>query len=195
MGLETLCVFCGSSAGDDPAYAAAARTLGRLLARRGVTLVYGGGSVGMMGALADAALAEGGRVVGVIPRFMADLELAHAKATEMHVVGSMHDRKALMARLSDAFAALPGGLGTLEELFEVWTWAQLGLHRKPMGLLNTAGYFDDLDAFLKNAAARGFLKDDHRRLVTVRRDPGGLLDRLGSLVRPGGRRVALEDRT
>lgn len=176
--VNSLCVFCGSSKGGNGLYAAAAADLGRLLARRGLTLVYGGGNVGLMGVLARAALGEGGRVVGVIPEHLMAFEVALPEATEMRVVSSMHERKALMADLSDAFVALPGGLGTLEELFEVWTWAQLGLHRKPLALLDAGGYFAPLVSFLDHAVAEGFLKPVHRGMVLVESESEALLDAL-----------------
>ncbi|MEW5764606.1 MAG: TIGR00730 family Rossman fold protein [Acidobacteriota bacterium] len=176
--MDSVCVFCGSSKGANGVYAAAAAELGRLLARRGLALVYGGGNVGLMGTLARAALEEGGRVVGVIPEHLMTFEVALPEATEMRVVSSMHERKALMADLSDAFVALPGGLGTLEELFEVWTWAQLGLHRKPLALLDAGGYFAPLVGFLDHAVAEGFLKPVHRGMVLVEREPAALLDAL-----------------
>jgi uncharacterized protein (TIGR00730 family) len=160
--------------------------MGRTLAGRGLELVYGGGSVGLMGRLADAALAAGGRVVGVIPGVLRDRELAHRGLTELLVVGSMHQRKARMAELSDAFVALPGGMGTLEELAEILTWAQLGLHQRPVGLLDVAGYYGPLIAFFDQARDAGFLRPEHRDLLTVGGDPGALLDRLAAW-RPAGR--------
>jgi len=175
---RSVCVFCGASTGDDPAFAAAARALGRALGQSGRALVYGGGKVGLMGAVADAALAAGGRVTGVIPRRLMKKEVAHDGLTEMRVVGSMHDRKAAMGDLSDAFVALPGGLGTLEELFEVWTWAQLGLHEKPVALLRVAGFFDPLIQFLDALVARGFVRREQRDLLIVDDDPARLLARL-----------------
>lgn len=146
--MKSLCDFTGSNLGANPAYEAAAVTLGRLLAAEGVELVYGGGRVGLMGALADACLGAGGRVTGVIPRFLMDLEVGHERLTDLRIVGSMQERKALMADLSDGFVALPGGIGTMEELFEVWTWGQLGSHPKPVALLDVAGYFAPLRAFV-----------------------------------------------
>jgi uncharacterized protein (TIGR00730 family) len=173
--LKAVCVFCGSSVGVRPDYREAATQLGTLLGRQGIGLVYGGASVGLMGAVADAALAAGGRVVGVIPRRLVDRELAHPGLAELHVTESMHERKALMSELSDAFAALPGGFGTLEELAEVTTWAQLGLHRKPIGLLNVAGYFDLLLEFTGRMLAEGFLTAEHRRLLVTARSAEDLL--------------------
>jgi uncharacterized protein (TIGR00730 family) len=174
--MKRVCVFCGSSPGRDPVYLEAARRLGRTLARRGLGLVYGGGSVGLMGAVADAVLAEGAEVVGVIPRALQLRELAHGGLTTLHVVGSMHERKAKMAELAHAFIALPGGMGTLEEFAEILTWAQLGLHARPCGLLDVAGYYRPLVAFFDQAAAHGFVKPEHRRLVLVDEDPEALLD-------------------
>jgi uncharacterized protein (TIGR00730 family) len=176
--VNAVCVYCGSSPGSDPAYAAAARAVGRLLAESGRTLVYGGGHVGLMGTVADAALAAGGRVIGVIPRALEEKELAHDGLTELRVVGSMHERKAIMAALADAFLALPGGLGTLEELFETWTWSQLGLHAKPCGLLNVAGFFDPLLAFVDHMVEERFVGSDHRAMLFVGTDPGSLLHRM-----------------
>jgi uncharacterized protein (TIGR00730 family) len=164
---SSICVFCGSSSGVRIEYQIAAEQLGRLLAERDVTLVYGGGRVGLMGTLADAALAAGGRVVGVIPKQLCTKELAHRGVTELHVVETMSERKALMGELSDAFLALPGGIGTLDELFEVWTWTQLGLQRKLSGLLNVNGYFDPLLQFLQHAVSEGFLRSQHRDALLV----------------------------
>lgn len=183
-GIRSVCVFCGSSAGNDPAYADAARQLGGLLAGRGIRLVYGGGRVGIMGVVADAVLAAGGEVVGVIPRALWNREIGHGGATEMHVVESMHERKARMAEGADAFLALPGGIGTMEELFEVWTWGQLGLHRKPYGLLDVAGYYRPLIAFIDHMVEAGFLPERHRAMVLVEEDPARMLDRLAMHVPP-----------
>ena len=176
--MRSLCVFCGSQTGNRPEYLAAAAETGRALARRGLGVVFGGGRVGLMGALADAALGEGGAVVGVIPRALMDREVAHEGLTDLHVVATMHERKALMARLSDGFLALPGGLGTLEELFEVWTWAQLGLHTKPVGLLNVAGYFTRLTLFLDHAVAERFVWPSQRAMLHVESNVGTLIDRM-----------------
>lgn len=173
--MRSLCVYCGSSPGRDPAYVNAAKALGRELAARDIALVYGGASVGIMGALADAVLQAGGRATGVIPRALALKELAHPGLDEQHVVESMHERKALMVELADGFIALPGGWGTLEELFEVLTWAQLGFHRKPCGLLNVNGYFDSLYQFLEHAIAEGFVRSEYRRLLVLEDDAGRLL--------------------
>ncbi|HEV2092652.1 MAG TPA: TIGR00730 family Rossman fold protein [Rubrobacter sp.] len=175
--MNAVCVFCGSSPGNDPAYAEAALTLGRTLAERDTTLVYGGGHVGLMGVAADAALGAGGEVIGVMPKSLVDREIGHAGLTKLHVVRSMHERKAMMSELSEGFVALPGGNGTLEEFFEVLTWAQLGEHHKPCGLLNVAGYYDPLLAVFDRMVDRAFLKDEHRKLVLVERDPSALLER------------------
>ena len=176
--MQRVCVFTGSSAGVRGEYRDAAHDLGRLLAQRGIGLVYGGARVGLMGAVADAALEAGGSVIGVIPEALVAKEIAHTGLTELRVVGSMHERKALMADLSDAFVALPGGWGTLEEFFEVLTWAQLGLHRKPCGLLNVAGYFDGLLTFADHAAGEGFVRREHREMMFVADTPDVLLDRM-----------------
>jgi len=175
--MKRLCVFCGSSEGARPAYADAARGLAAELARRKIGLVYGGGSVGLMGVLADTALAAGGEVIGVIPGPLASLELAHPGVTEMRVVGSMHERKATMASLVDGFIALPGGLGTFEETLEVLTWAQLGIHRKPVGVLNVEGYWDGLLRMLTHAVREGFVRRDDLALLLFADAPGKLLDR------------------
>jgi uncharacterized protein (TIGR00730 family) len=177
-GSLSVCVFCGSLGGNREEYSAIARDLGRALALRCLNLVYGAGHVGLMGVLADAALASGGRVVGVIPQGLVDRELAHTGLTDIHVVKTMHERKALMADLSDAFIALPGGYGTLDELFEILTWAQLGIHAKPIGLINAAGYFDPLLDWIGRAVQDGFLRSEHQRLLTVRDQPESLLGAL-----------------
>jgi uncharacterized protein (TIGR00730 family) len=176
-----LCVFCGSSPGARAEYRQAAEAVGRLLAERRIALVYGGGNVGLMGAVADAALAGGGEVIGVIPSHLESREIAHRGLTELRVVASMHERKALMADLSDAFVALPGGLGTFEELFEVATWSQLGIHDKPLGLLNVRVYYDLLDQHLARAVQERFIHPEHRNLITLAKDPAALLERLQSL--------------
>jgi uncharacterized protein (TIGR00730 family) len=176
--VQRICVFCGANVGARPAYAEAAEELARLLVAEGVGVVYGGTEVGLMGRLADAALAEGGEVIGVIPGALVHKEIAHRGLTDLRVVGSMHERKALMAELSDAFVALPGGLGTLEELFEVYTWSQLGLHRKPCGLLDVEGYYAGIAAFLEHAVDERFLREEHRTMLVVEEDPRALLDRL-----------------
>src|SRR3954452_19516653 len=182
--LRRVCVYCGSSPGADPGYAAAARELGRLLAARGIGLVYGGGNVGLMGAIADAAMEAGGEVTGVIPQALLDREVGHRGVTELRVVASMHERKALMADLSDAFVALPGGIGTLEELVEVYTWAQLGLHRKPIGLLDVAAFYAPLVAFLDHAVQERFLRPEHRATLLVGSDPEDLLERMAAFEPP-----------
>jgi uncharacterized protein (TIGR00730 family) len=176
--IRSLCVYCGSNTGADPAFTAATRGMAALLAGRGIRVVYGGGAVGLMGVLADAALAEGGEVVGVIPQALMDREIGHKGLTELHVVGSMHERKALMAELSDGFIALPGGSGTLEELFEVFTWSQLGLHRKACALLNVAGYYDGLASFLDHAVQERFLRGEHRAMLLCEETPVAVLDAL-----------------
>jgi uncharacterized protein (TIGR00730 family) len=178
--MRRVCVFCGSSTGARPEYRDAAVALADALAERELGLVYGGASVGLMGILADAALAAGAEVIGVVPRALVDREIAHTGLSELHVVGSMHERKALMADFADGFLALPGGAGTLDELFEAWTWAQLGLHRKPCGLLDVAGYYGGLAAFLDHAVRERFLSDDHRRILLLDADPGTLLERLAA---------------
>jgi len=170
-----IAVFTGSHDGP-PSHTEAAAAFARDLAKAGVGIVYGGGHVGMMGVVADAALAAGGEVVGVIPQHLVDDELAHPGLPRLEVVGSMHERKALMAELSDGFVALPGGLGTFEELFEVWTWAQLGYHKKPCALLNVAGFYDKLAHFLDDVVERGFVKPVHRAMLIVRDEPAALID-------------------
>lgn len=170
-----LCIFSGSNVGSKPIYVEAAAQLGRTLAKQGIGVVYGGSSVGLMGAMADAALAQGGEVIGVIPRALVEKEMAHSGLADLRVVESMHQRKALMSELSDGFIALPGGIGTLEELFEVWTWAQLGYHQKPCSLLNIAGFYDGLSAFLDHVAAEAFMKQAHRSMLIVEQDIDTLL--------------------
>jgi uncharacterized protein (TIGR00730 family) len=178
LRVERICVFCGASPGARPEYREATAELARVLVGEGIGVVYGGGGVGLMGALADAVIAEGGEVIGVIPRSLVDREIAHRDVVDMRVVSSMHERKALMAELAGAFIALPGGLGTLEELFEVYTWAQLGLHRKPCGLLNVEGYYDGIADFLNHAVAERFVREEHRELLMIESDPGALLERI-----------------
>ncbi len=182
--MHRICVFCGSSEGADPRYRAGAEGLGRLLAARGIEVVYGGGSVGLMGVVADAALAAGGRVTGVIPRTLWEREVGHRGLSDLRIVESMHERKALMAELADAFIALPGGAGTLEEFAEVWTWAQLGLHPKPCGLLDIGGYYDPLIAFLDRMVEQRFLRAEHRAMVLADTDPERLLARFAAYVPP-----------
>ncbi|MBD1551780.1 TIGR00730 family Rossman fold protein [Pseudomonas typographi] len=178
MALKSICVFCGASSGANPAYREAATQLGRQLAQRGLTLVYGGGKVGLMGVVADAALAAGGEVVGIIPQALKALEVGHGGLTRLEVVDGMHARKARMAELADAFVALPGGLGTLEELFEVWTWGQLGYHGKPLGLLEVNGFFDKLTGFLDHLVQENFVRQPHRDMLQVREDADALIDAL-----------------
>ena len=174
--IRRICVFCGSRPGGRPEYAEQARLLGALLAGRGIGLVYGGGSVGLMGVVADAVLDAGGEVVGVIPEALASKELAHRELADLRVVGSMHDRKALMAELSDAVIALPGGFGTFEELLEIITWSQLGLHRKPVGILNVAGFYDGLLALVEHAIEEGFIPSEHRHLIVDAAEPEAVLN-------------------
>jgi len=183
--VRRLCVFCGSSAGRDPAYRQLAEALGRTLAERGIGLVYGGGRVGLMGALADAALAAGGAVIGVIPQALLDREIGHRGLTDLRVVGSMHERKALMAELGDGFVALPGGVGTLEELFEVWTWGQLGLHAKPCGVLDRDGFYAPLLAFLDHLVQSGFVRPAYRAMLVSAHTPEALLAAFEAYEPPG----------
>jgi len=182
--VKRICVFCGSSAGARLEYAQAARAMGTLLAERGIGLVYGGGRVGLMGVVADAVLAAGGEAVGVIPEALMRREVGHVALTELHVVGSMHERKAMMADLSDGFIAMPGGYGTFEEFCEVLTWAQLGIHPKPCGLLNVAGYYAPLLAMFDHAVAEGFVRPTHRAIVLEAADPASLLERMASFAPP-----------
>ena len=176
--------LCRVQPGSHPAYAEGARALAGLLAERGIGLVFGGSNVGLMGVLADTALAAGGEVIGVMPQALVDREIGHPSLTEMRVVGSMHERKALMAELSDAFVAIPGGIGTLEELIEIYTWSQLGIHSKACGVLNIRGYYDPLATFLDHAVEEGFLRPQHRAVLSVAADPGELLDRLAAFEPP-----------
>jgi len=182
--VKRVCVFCGSNFGARPAYREAAEKLGTWLAERGIGLVYGGARVGLMGAVADAALAAGGEVIGVIPHSLVALEVAHEGLGDLRVVDGMHERKARMAELADAFVALPGGLGTFEEFFEVLTWAQLGFHPKPCGLLNVGGFFDPLLALVEHAVAERFVRPEHRYLIVDAADPETLLDRLAAYEPP-----------
>ncbi|MBE9610697.1 LOG family protein [Chitinilyticum piscinae] len=195
--MKKVAVFCGARTGNDPIYAEAAAALGRELAARGLTLVYGGGNVGLMGEVAKGALDAGGEVIGVIPEFMALRELAYAACTDLIVVDSMHTRKAKMAELADAFIALPGGLGTFDELFEILTWAQIGLHGKPIGLLNTQGYYDGLLVFLNKVAADGFVREAELEAVQVSDDIGALIDLLAARPQHAGewQYDALRDRS
>ena len=182
--MRRVCVFAGSSSGSQAAYRAAAEELGSVLATRNIGLVYGGARVGLMGVVADAVLALGGQATGVIPAALVAKEVAHSGLTDLRVVASMHERKAVMADLADGFVALPGGWGTLEEFFEVLTWAQLGLHRKPCGLLNVHGYFDRLLSFVGHSIEEGFVKREHRSMISVSGSPGALLDILASYKAP-----------
>lgn len=176
--MQRICVYCGSSSGKSTLYSAAAQQLGAELVRRNLGLVYGGASIGIMGVVADAVLAHGGEVIGVLPQGLAHKEVAHPHLSELKIVNSMHERKAMMAELSDGFIALPGGLGTLEELFEILTWAQLGIHRKPCALLNTKQYYDDLISFIEHAFAEQFIQAKYRDLLLLDEDPAQLLDKL-----------------
>jgi uncharacterized protein (TIGR00730 family) len=179
-----VCVYAGSNPGSDPAYAEATRALGAELAARGIGLVYGGGKVGLMGVIADTVLAAGGEAIGVMPQALIEREIGHPGLTELKVVHSMHERKALMAELGDAFVALPGGIGTLEELIEVYTWSQLGIHDKACGVLNVRGYYDGLATLLDHAVAEGFLRAQHRAVLSFAEDPAHLLDALAAYEPP-----------
>lgn len=174
--LTTICVFCASSPGADPRYVESARAFGSLLAQSGRRIVYGGGNTGLMGALADGALSARGEIIGVMPRHLVEREVAHRDLTRLDIVASMHERKARLAEMADAFVALPGGLGTLEEFTEIWTWGQLGLHRKPYGILEVAGYYAPLLDFLDHALGQGFVRPEHRAMVHVSEDPAALLE-------------------
>ena len=186
--METVCVFCGSRDGARASYKVLAQRMGSMLARRGLKLVYGGGRVGLMGALADAALKEGGEVIGVIPEALIVKEVAHAGLSKLHVVGSMHERKKLMVDLSDGFVALPGGYGTLEEFLEVLSWAQLSFHEKPCGLLDVDGYWEPLSSLFDKAVVEGFIISEHRSLVLTEEDPELLLDEMNRYVPPKAKR-------
>jgi uncharacterized protein (TIGR00730 family) len=176
--MKRICVFCGSNSGTNPVYAEAAKRMGSVLVRRGIGLVYGGGRVGLMGTIADTVMAEGGEVIGIIPEALAAKEVAHHGLTELHIVGSMHERKAMMAELSDGFIAMPGGVGTFEEFCEVLTWAQLGIHLKPCGLLNVANYYGPLLALFNHAVAEGFVRPEHRSLVLESTEPEEMIELL-----------------
>jgi len=182
--MKNICVYCGSSPGRLEAYAIGACTLARALVDRDLGLVYGGAGIGLMGLVADTVLQLGGRAVGVIPAALARKEVVHKGLSELHITQSMHERKTMMAELSDGFIAMPGGIGTFEEIFEIWTWAQLGIHAKPCGLLNVAGYYDALTTFLDHAATEQFLKPQHRSLLIVEHEPEALLDRFASYQPP-----------
>ena len=182
--MRRVCVFCGSFSGVRPEYAAAARAMAAALVRSGLELVYGGGRVGLMGIVADEVLRLGGRAVGVIPQALVDREVGHDGLTEIHIVETMHERKKLMADLADAFVALPGGLGTIEEIFEIWTWAQLGMHQKPCGFLDVAGYYAPLAAFLDHATREGFVRPQMRGTAIFESDPDALLRRFAGYAPP-----------
>lgn len=182
--ISTICVYCGSSPGSLPEYMAAANSLGQAMTRRGINLVYGGSHLGLMGRVADSVLAEGGKVTGVIPKSMAVKEVAYEALEDLRVVGSMHERKLTMARLSDGFIALPGGLGTFEELFEMMTWSQLGFHQKPIGILNVCGYYDPLLRFLEQATDHGFMRKSHQEMLLAATDPDELLDMMHAYQAP-----------
>ena len=184
MTLHTVCVFCAANPGVNPAYATQAAAMGRFLAESGRRLVFGGGRTGLMGALAEGALAAGGEVIGIMPRHLVDREVAHTGLTELLVVESMHERKSRLADLSDGFLAMPGGLGTLEELFEVWTWGQLGLHRKPYGLLEVGGFFGPLLGFIDHAVREGFIRQEYRDLLVVDTEPRALIARMEAMLPP-----------
>jgi len=187
-------VYCGSSNGKLPVYAEAAKALGKVLTDQGIGLVYGGASVGIMGVVAEAVLDGGGEVIGIIPQAIADKEIAHTGLSELKVVANMHERKAMMAEYADGFIALPGGLGTLEELFEVWTWAQLGFHQKPCGLLNVAGYYDHLTAFIDHAVDQEYVKAAHQEALLVADKPAELLEKMVNYKTvPGGKWIGRDD--
>lgn len=184
MALKSICVYCGSNHGVRSVYGDAAKRLAAVLAQRRITLVYGGGNVGLMGVLADAVLAAGGRVVGVIPGAFVDKEVAHTGLSDLHIVGTMHERKSLMAELADAFIALPGGLGTFEEFCEAATWSQLGIHRKACGLLNIEGYYDGLLSMLDHATNEQFIRPEHRSMIFSETDPERLIDNMSAFDPP-----------
>jgi uncharacterized protein (TIGR00730 family) len=188
--VKQICVFCGSSPGEGQDYIKAARSMGQALAKRDITLVYGGASVGMMGQLAKACLDAGGEVIGVIPRKLVEMEVAFTQLAQLHVVESMHERKAKMAEMADGFIALPGGLGTIEEFFEVLTWAQLGMHRKPCGLLNTCRYYDKLIDFLDQAVEQQFVEPVHREMIQIDESPDGLLKKFETYQAPQSNKAA-----
>ncbi|KAA0179715.1 TIGR00730 family Rossman fold protein [Cupriavidus cauae] len=179
--MKSVCVYCGSSPGNRPEYAQAARAMGRALADKGLALVYGGGKVGLMGMVADAVLEHGGTAIGIIPEALMHKEIGHAGLTELHVVRNMHERKQMMADRADAFVAMPGGIGTYEELFETFTWLQLGYHAKPVGVLNVAGFYDGMLGFLRHAVGEGFLKPEHAGLLRVADTPDGIIESLANV--------------
>jgi len=193
MKIKRVCVYCGSSSGNNPAYSLAAKHLANAMCERGIGLVYGGAAVGIMGAVADAVLAGGGEAIGIIPKSLAVKEVAHEKLSQLHVVASMHERKAMMAELSDGFVALPGGWGTLEEIFEILTWAQLGFHEKPCALLNIEGYYDNLIRFMENSFEQGFVNELCRPMLIKSNDPGALLDGFATYSAPRVRKWMGED--
>lgn len=193
--MKRIAVFCGSSDGASPAYKEGAVKLGKELARRGITLVYGGASVGVMGTVADAVLEAGGQVIGVIPQMLEDREISHRGLTELIVVGSMHERKTRMAELSDGFIALPGGPGTLEEFFEIFTWAQLGLHQKPCGILNVNGYYDLLISFFDHMHEQQFLQEKYRSMALVASNPAELIEKFNTYIPPSVKTYIKKDQT
>ncbi|MEC9468796.1 MAG: TIGR00730 family Rossman fold protein [Pseudomonadota bacterium] len=193
--MKSICVFCGSSYGSLEAYADIARETGRAIAEQGYTLVYGGAKVGLMGTVADAALEAGGKVIGVLPRSLQDKEIGHEGLSELHLVDSMHERKAMMADLSDAFIALPGGVGTLEEIFEVWTWGQLGYHKKPCGFLNAEGYYDHLIAFLDHQTDQGFTKQVMRDMAQIASSPLDMIRQFENYTPPSAPKWINRDET
>lgn len=193
--MDTLCVYCGSREGNDPSYVDAAESFGARLGERGYDIVYGGASIGIMGAVADSAMSAGSHATGVMPESMIDEELAHQGLDDLRIVNSMHERKATMADLSDAFVALPGGLGTLEELFETWTWAQLGYHQKPCSVLNINGYWSPLLQMIDHAVDSGFVDEMYRRMLVVGDEPDDLLDRLESYEPPTDKFTQLAERS
>ena len=193
--INSICIYCGSSPGRLEAYGSAACALAKALVSRNISLVYGGASIGIMGMVADQVLKLGGHAIGVIPKALAHKEVAHKNLTELHITQSMHERKMLMAELSDGFIALPGGIGTLEELFEIWTWAQLGFHNKPCGLLNVEGYYDSLIGFLDHVLAEQFVKQDHHAMLIVETNPDALLDRYINYQPPAVRHWVGKDET
>jgi uncharacterized protein (TIGR00730 family) len=195
QAIKSICVYCGSGIGRVENYAAAATALAETLVNRQIRLVYGGAGIGTMGVLADRVLALGGEVIGVIPKALALKEVAHTHLTELHITHSMHERKMLMADLADGFIALPGGIGTMEELFEIWTWAQLGFHHKPCGLLNIAGYYDHLLAFLDHMASEKFVRPQHRSMLLVETQPEILLERFFSYQAPAVKALVTKDET
>jgi uncharacterized protein (TIGR00730 family) len=184
MNINNICIYCGSSAGSKPDYATSAQVLAKELVRRNIGLIYGGSNVGIMAVVANSVLEIGGKAIGVIPEALVSKELAHRGLTKLHVTKSMHERKSLMAELADGFVALPGGIGTMEEIFEMWTWAQLGFHQKPCGLLNVSGYFDKLGEFLDHMVQEQFVKLPHREMLIIESEPAKIIDRFQQYVPP-----------